>query len=191
MASEVGALIILQIHGKACCKAFSDAVHRVQVNADHCELVSKYVGIVLIHETFRAQSAVKCHVQRHPVYESAFISLIRNAAIRPGAGPDVIEPVICFAAQFCARFSHAAFSETVGAAHLDAQCVYSGVGISRVAVRKMRNIDPEEQSRLIYRSVSEDETRIDIGIDLAAYHGVVDVGSAVKFLVVVKWFPAE
>ena len=55
----------------------------------------------------------------------------------------------------------------------------------------MRNIDPEEQSRLIYRAVGEDETRIDIGIDLAAYYGVVDVGSAVKFLVIVKWLPAE
>ena len=175
MASEVGALIILQIHGKTCCKALSDAVHRVQVDPGHSELVSKYIGIVLIHETFRAQCAVECHVQRHPV----------------GAGPDVIESVISFAAQFCARFSHAAFSETVGAAHLDAQCVYSGVGVSRVAVRKMRNIDPEKQSRLIYRAVGENEARIDIGIDLAAYHGVVDVGSAVKFLIVVKWLPAE
>lgn len=56
---------------------------------------------------------------------------------------------------------------------------------------KMRNIDSEEQSRLIYRAVGEDKTGIDIGIDLAAYHGVVDVGFAVKFLVVVKWLPAE
>ena len=55
----------------------------------------------------------------------------------------------------------------------------------------MRNIDSEEQSRLIYRAVGEDETGIDIGIDLAAYYGVVDVGFAVKFLIVVKWLPAE